>query len=369
MTEPSRILLVRLSSLGDILHALPALRSLRSAFPEARIDWLVEQRMKFLLRAVPGIDEIHAVDTRAWRKRPWSIQAAVDFWGLVRRLRARRYDLALDFQGLLKTGLLSYLSGAKCRLGFSRELVRERPAHWFYTRTLDRPHAGAHVVRLNLALAQAAGGHEVSLLSPLQTAEEDLCAIEILLGKEQLSSYVIINPGGGWATKRWSAASYGQLAGRIQRELDLAVAVTTGPDEEHLYHEIRKHSGNPAPRHFPVSFRQLIPLCLKASLFIGGDTGPFHLACALGTPVVGIFGPTSPERNGPISGNDESVVHLLHCSFCYGRACPTQNECMDISVDEVFEAVTRRLARARAQKNVKDPPPVAAILCGRPPRQ
>jgi len=350
VTEPSRILLVRLSSLGDILHALPALRSLRSAFPEARIDWLVEQKMKFLLRAVPGIDEIQAVDTRTWRKRPWSIKAAADFWELVRRLRARKYDLALDFQGLLKTGLLSYLSGAKCRFGFSRQLVRERPAHWFYNRTLDKPHADVNVVRLNLALAQAAGGHEVSLISPLQTTEEDCRTIETLLGKEQLSSYAIINPGGGWATKRWNPARYGQLAARVQGELDLAVAVTTGPDEEHLYQEIRKHCGNCAPRHFPVSFSQLIPLCLKASLFIGGDTGPFHLACALGTPVVGIFGPTSPQRNGPISGNDESVVRVLPCSFCYGRACPTQNECMDISVDEVFEAVARRLARAGGSK-------------------
>src|SRR5437764_15466678 len=114
--------------------------------------------MKFLLRAVPGIDEIQAVDTRTWRKRPWSIQAAADFWGLVRRLRARKCDLALDFQGLLKTGLLSYLSGAKCRCCFSRQLVRERPAHWFYNRTRDKPEAHVNLVARNRALAQRVGG-------------------------------------------------------------------------------------------------------------------------------------------------------------------------------------------------------------------
>jgi heptosyltransferase I len=154
----------------------------------------------------------------------------------------------------------------------------------------------------------------------------------------------VINPGGGWPTKRWSAQRYGNLADKIAAELGLPAVVTTGPGEEALYQAIAASCRASLPRHFTVSFLQLIPLFKRTRLVIGGDTGPFHLACALGTPVVGIFGPTSPARNGSWRSGDEVVAHTLPCSYCYGRTCPTANECMDISVDEVFAAVVRRLA-------------------------
>ena len=350
MTMPQKILIIRLSSLGDILHALPAVRSLRSAFPLARIDWLVERRIKTLLPPLPGVDEVLVLDTGAWRKKPWSRATLSGLRTLIRTLRRNDYDLSLDFQGLLKTGLLSFLSGARCRMGFSKNLVRERPAHWFYHRVLDKPKEELHVARLNLELALAAGGSRIPLHTELSASEEDWQTIESRLAEEQLSQYVIINPGGNWPTKRWKTANYAELADRIRLELLLRVIVTTGPEEGHLYTEIREGCATAPPAHFPVSFAQLIPLCLKARLFVGGDTGPFHLACALGTPTVGIFGPTSPVRNGPLSPQDRSVFHKLHCSFCYGRTCPTQNECMDIGVDEVFEAVVQRLRGGKSQE-------------------
>jgi ADP-heptose:LPS heptosyltransferase len=163
------------------------------------------------------------------------------------------------------------------------------------------------------------------------------------LRAERLNQYVIINPGGGWPTKRWAPAKYGELASRIQKDLDLSVIVTTGPGEEILYQEIESHCPAVPLRHFPVSFLQLVPLLQQARLLIGGDTGPLHLACALKIPVVGIYGPTSPTRNGPWSDMDESVIRVLPCSFCYGRKCPTQNECMEVEVEEVYAAVARRL--------------------------
>jgi ADP-heptose:LPS heptosyltransferase len=262
---------------------------------------------------------------------------------LIRALRRNKYDLSLDFQGLIKTGVLSYLSGARCRMGFSKNLVRERPAHWFYHRVLEKPGEEMHVARLNLELALAAGGARIQLQTGLTASEEDWQTIETRLAEAQLSQYVIINPGGAWPTKRWKTSNYAELADKIYGELNLRVVITTGPEEGHLYREIRDVCATRVPAHFPVTFMQLIPLCLKARLFVGGDTGPFHLACALGTPTVGIFGPTSPVRNGPLSLQDQTVFHKLHCSFCYGRTCPTQNECMDIGVDEVFGAVVRRL--------------------------
>jgi lipopolysaccharide heptosyltransferase I len=347
MSVPQRILIVRLSSLGDILHALPAFQSLRAAFPQAEIDWLVEKRMKFLLAALPGLNQLMVLDTKSLRSRPWSLEAWRECGRLIRKMRARRYDLALDFQGLLKTALLTYLAGARVRMGFSREHVRERPAHWFYHRGVRPPSGPTHVARLNQELARAAGGIKSPVPFPLSVSDDDRDSILARLRDDQISEYIVINPGGGWPTKRWDAAKYGVLASRIQTELKLGVIVTTGPGEEKLFEEMCRHCTGVLPRQFSLPFRQLIPLYQRARLVIGGDTGPFHLASMLGTPVVGVFGPTSPVRNGPLSQHDEVVVHLLPCSFCYGRSCPTQNECMDISVEEVFSAVTRRLARLR----------------------
>ena len=157
MRTPERILIIRLSSLGDILHALPAFGSLRRSFPEARIDWLIEKRNSFLLSAVRGIDEVITLDTSPLRNSPWNPASWKPGCVLVRLLRARQYDICIDFQGLLKTGFISLLSGARTRIGFPRELVRERPAHWFYQRTPGPPPEPRHVVALNRLLAQAAG--------------------------------------------------------------------------------------------------------------------------------------------------------------------------------------------------------------------
>lgn len=335
MSARPGILILRLSSLGDILHALPALKDLRAAFPNSKIDWLVSEKHRFLVSAVGGIDTVHVFEKRA-----------LSLPRLIRDLRRQRYDFCIDFQGLLKTAALGWMSGAQNRFGFSRDLVREFPAHWFYHRTLSKPAEPLHVLELNRRLAALAGATPVSDAPDFSVPENDRLLVESLLRKEELKSFAVINPGGGWPTKRWSLLKYADLADRITAGLGLPVAITTGPGEEPYYRAIADACRTSIPRHFPVSFLQLIPLYRKAHLVIGGDTGPFHLACALGTPVVGIFGPTSPIRNGAWRGEDEIVTHTLPCGYCYGRTCGTHNECMDIPVDEVFAAVVRRLARA-----------------------
>ena len=341
MSASPGILIIRLSSLGDILHALPAFADLRASFPNSKIDWLVSEKHKSLLSAVRGIDAIRTLGTKAHGDFPLR--------SLIRDLRGRHYDFAIDFQGLLKTAALSFLSGARTRLGFSRGLVREYPAHWFYNRTQPKPQGQFHVLQLNRMLAGLTGAVPVSAPLEFCVPEDDSRLVESMLRKEQLTDYVVVNPGGGWTTKRWSLQKYGDLTKKIAVELGLPVVLTTGPGEETYYQAIADHCsdcGGVQPRHFPVSFLQLIPLYQKAHLIVGGDTGPFHLACALGAPVVGIFGPTSPVRNGPWRSEDEVVAHTLPCSLCYGRSCATKNECMDISVDEVFDAVVRRLSKA-----------------------
>jgi len=343
MSVPAKILIIRLSSLGDILHTLPAFQSLRSTFPNAHIGWLVERRMSFLLSAVPGIDSVHILDTITLRQQPGDPAIWRETFNLVREVRAVRYDLSLDFQGLLKTAFLSLICGAQLRLGFPRGLTRENPAHWFYHRAVSPPPGQLHVTELNRRLAEAAGAQSPAGEIKLNVPAADSDAIRSRLQAENLGRYVVINPGGGWLTKKWAPTNYGELARRIQAELDLPVVVTTGPGEEGIFKEIVRCCPDPPPRHFAVPFLQLIPLFRQARLLIGGDTGPFHLACALGTPVVGIFGPTAPARNGPWSDVDESVTRMLPCSFCNRRKCPTQNECMEIAVADVFSAVVRRL--------------------------
>ncbi len=351
MKPSPKILIVRLSSLGDILHALPAFAGLRVSFPNAQIDWLAGPNARSLLTTVPGIDAIHVLDTNGIRSAPTDWSAWRQLWNVLRKLRVQHYDYLFDFQGLLKTAFVGFLSGAAVRLGFSRDLVREPPAHWFYHRTLSKPPRQLHVLELNQRLTEMIGARSVASTPNLVASKEDVHYVDSLLEKQQLREFVVINPGGGWQVKRWSPERYGSLAAKIETELDIRVVVTTGPGEEELFEKIAAHSGQTSFRHLQISFLQLIHLLRKAHLFIGGDTGPFHLACALGTAVVGIFGPTSPVRNGPWRNGEEIVTHKLLCSYCHKRTCPTDIECMDIAVDEVFDAVVRRLKNRERSKD------------------
>jgi len=344
MIPPHKILVIRLGSLGDIIHALPACRTLRSSFPGARIDWLVEERHGFLPSAVDFLDRVITIDTKSLSTSPWEWKGWQNAGRAIAELRSNRYDVCLDFQGLLKTALLSLVSGAKKRVGFPPSLVREKPAHWFYHQVTRDPGSPLHVTRLNLLLVETIGGgtHLSQVDFGLENTVEQ--EVESRLSAAGISRFVVINPGGGWQTKRWSPAKYGALAAEIVKKLGYSVIVTTGPGEEHLYRKLARHSEGTL-LHLQLSFLQLIPLLRKSHLFIGGDTGPFHLACALRTPVVGIFGPTSPSRNGPWPDPDGAVHHVLPCSNCYGRSCPEANECMDIPVSEVFGQVRNGLGK------------------------
>lgn len=345
MNPASRILIIRLSSLGDILHTLPAFASLRASFPRARIDWLVARKCRFLLTSVRGIDALHTLDTDRLLQWPPDAASWRQMGALIRTLRAQRYDMAIDFQGLLKTAALTALSGSLMRYGFSGPLVREWPAHWCYQATLQPPAGQGHVLELNQALAQRAGAHPVPFYPDFAVAEADEACILSLLQKEHLDDFAVINPGGGWPTKRWSPENYGRLARRIADEAHLPVVVTTGPGEEPLFRRMAQACGSARVHHFPVTFLQLIPLFKRSRLVVGGDTGPFHLACALRVPVVGIFGPTSPLRNGPWNPGDEVVTQRLACSPCHGRRCSRDTECMGMAIDEVWAAVLKRLQR------------------------
>lgn len=346
MNFPRKILVIRLSSLGDILHALPAFHDLRNTFPDARIDWAVARNCAFLLSAVRGIGKVYSFDKTALLALQSRHETSLPLPALIRSLRRERYDICIDFQGLLKTAIIGFMSGARVRIGFPGDQVRERPSHWFYGRTPAIPGEPEHVVDLNRRLAECAGARRHTFAFDPVFSREDRDLVESLLEKYGVDRPVVLNPGGGWKSKVWDSARYGELAAGIRTELGLDVVVTTGPGEEALYEKIAAYCGKPAPVHLQVSFLQMMPLLERARLLIGGDTGPLHLACALRTPVVAIFGPTSATRNGPWNTESEVVTNGIHCGGCYKRNCPTDSGCMDIPVGDVFAAVTRIVEKA-----------------------
>ncbi len=345
-TAPSavrKILIVKLGSFGDIIHAIPAQQHIHLHHPEAQIHWLTEPPYAALLGRIPGIHRVWIADTRKWRRQITSLPEAVRLIGSLRR---QHFDQALDLQGLVKSAVLARLSGARQVVGFTPEQSREPASAYFYSDTLpgdsgNRP----HVIEINLELTRALDctPNGASPLIPLTLPEEADSYVDRKLDLAGINRPVLINPGAGWITKRWPAPSYGRLLLQLQQQLELPVVVAYGPGEEELVEQMEEAAGSPVVA-FPTDFVQLAALCRRSRLMVAGDTGPLHLAVALGTPTVAILGPTSPWRNGPFNPEDVTVKRDLPCSDSYKRTCD-QFICMDIPVEDVFDAVVRRLAQ------------------------
>jgi len=333
-----KILIVRLGSLGDIIHTLPAQQLLHRCLPHAQIHWLTEGTYAPLLEAVPGVARVWVAGLRKWS---WQ-SSPKPFVRLIRGLRHERFDLALDFQGLLKSAVVARVSGARRVAGFGAELTRERWASSFYLQqAAARPEEKLHVVDLNLRLATQQGcANGIGPLIPLLIPDASTQLVRERLATRGISRPILLNPGAGWVTKLWPAAQYASLAAKIQQKLGMPVVLTYGPGEESVVEAVEKAGANVFS--FPTSILELAALCRESRLMVAGDTGPLHLAVALGTPTVAIMGPSAVWRNGPYTAGDIVVKRQLPCSDCYKRTCD-KFICMDISVEQVFEAVVKRL--------------------------
>ena len=344
METPRRILIIKLGSLGDVVHTLPALADLKRQFPDAEIDWLVESKALVLLDGNPWLHEVIEVDTHKWR-RSWSLATLSEMRGLVTKLRRRHYDVALDFQGLWKSAVLGKVTGARKLIGFDRTTLKEPGCRMFYHEEIKPGPDVRHVIDINKELLRglgvAVGPHRFHFSVP----REDELYISRQLSSHHLEDFVILNPGGGWDTKNWAPENYARLHDKLLQETGLPGLMTWGPGEEPLVDRLRRACSGMPPVTFPTSVPQLVALLKRARLFVGGDTGPLHLAAACGTPIVGIFGPTDPARNGPFFAEDIVVSHRVPCGPCYKRTCPIYNkECLRlVEVDEVLEAALRRL--------------------------
>ncbi len=338
-SSPRKILIVRLGALGDVVLTIPAQQFLCQREPGTEIHWLVEPAWAPLLRCVPGIDRVWTADTKGWRR---GIRQACRIPRLLRALRAERFDEAIDFQGLLKSASLARLSGARRVLGFSRDAVRERNAALFYTdrvSTIPRRHQLLH--HLDLVAPPAFDG-PVSPQFPLELPEglEEGLVERIRAIVDQPP--VLLNPGGGWETKRWAPERFGALARRIERDLGQPALFSIGPGEESLAERAVSAAGMSPRQCIQTDLLELAALCRQARLMVAGDTGPLHLAVAMGTPTVAVLGPALAWRTGPFNPDDEAVFHAKPCPHPYRRTC-RDHFCMDIPVEAVFEAVERRL--------------------------
>jgi heptosyltransferase I len=347
-----RLLIVRLGAMGDVIHGLPAAAALREAFPEITLGWLIEERWAELLctlptprsgprsRQRPLVDRIHTVNTRQWRAAPFSLQTWERIAAGLSDLRAAKYEVALDLQGAARSALLARWSRTPVIFGAAQP--RENLASMFYTRQVVVNND--HVVKQNLSLAEAVAGRTLTRPAA-ELPHDDAAELECdrWLKERHAEPFALLNPGAGWGAKRWPAERYGQIAKQLAQD-GLKPVINAGPGEEEIARAVGGASGGVAET-FTGSLTQLIALTRRARLFIGGDTGPMHLAAALSIPVVGIFGPTNPARNGPFG--TRSIVLRSDSSLTSYKHLATQEAGMlEISPEQIAGAA-RQLLKGR----------------------
>jgi heptosyltransferase I len=340
-----KFLIIKLSSIGDIVHALPFLRTLRRNYPDAYIAWIIEESFQDLIKYNPDLNEVIPIPTKHWRKnlnkKSWD-----EIFKTRKLLKERRFDWTFDLQGLIKTGIIAHTTGAPNRVGFHRNNCREKINTWFNNNQSDYLSSDSHIVDRCLSQLSALGNFHTQTEFTISISAEDECISEDFIKKNnKLAERPIagINPGAGFPTKLWSIERYAMLADRLTEELGFSILLTWGPGEEKMVRNISDSMKQQSWIAPATSIAESIGLYKKLSLFIGSDSGPFHICWALGIPTVSVWGPTDPNRNGAYSKKHAAVFHKLNCSFCWKRQCPLgTTECMDkVTVQNMFEATKK----------------------------
>lgn len=334
---PQRILLLRTSALGDVVHSLPVLNALRRHLPEARIGWVVEEALAPILHGHPALDAVIPVRLRVWRRRPLAGETRREIAAFRRALGQFAPDLAIDLMGNHKAGILAALtrlSGCRVRLGPARPDRREPSSALWINREV--PLRGEHAVDRNLSLLDGLG------VPPREAGSADFGG-ELLFPQSPAvpgPPFVLIHPGAGWANKVYPPALWGEAVRRLREQVDLPCRVAVARGEEALADAIVAASGEASDRAEAVpagDLPALAALLRSATLVLGGDSGPVHLSQALGTPVLMLLGPTDPRRHGPYGAPGRALWKTLPCSFCYRRFAETKACLLEISPALVAE--------------------------------
>lgn len=341
----NRVLIVRLGALGDIVHAIPVAAAITAASPSTKVDWLVSAKHREILDYVTGLHRTIVIDDRGNTRAGLSIRQAIA------EIRRTRYDVTLDLQGLLKSALIARFSGAPKVVGFNAKYARESMARWCYSVVHDpggegiyAPSETRHVVDINLGMLRELGIHASARVFPFRQVDS---VVAREMAARTNHRYALLNPGAAWPNKRWPPERLAALAAHLWQRHETMSVILWGPGERELAADVVARANGAAIMTPETKIADVIALARGAVVMVSGDTGPTHIAAALGTPIVGIYGPTRPERNGPWMPADETVSRAAICQCHHARQCHAARMCLlDIGIDEVTAAVERRLRAA-----------------------
>jgi len=340
MEDYRRILLIKPSSLGDIVHAMPTCAAIRRAYPKARLTWLVKREWAGLVERIDGVDQV------------WPVESTFKGWlSQVSPLRAERFDLVVDLQGLFRSAAIGWLSGSPLLVGFANG---REGSPWFYSRRVPVPQSEMHAVDRYLLVAKAVeAGESGTPEFRFRIPQTDYDEVDRLLSRSGVTpgtSWVAMNVSARWPTKRWPAASFAEVADRVRQEGCGAVVMIGGPEERADAAAVNGMMKTPAIDLAGATTVGILPALLsRASLLITNDSGPMHVAAAVGTPVVALFGPTSAVRTGPYGAGHEVLTGKVPCRPCFSRTCHNALplECLrTVSPEQV-------LAAARMQRSLR----------------
>jgi 3-deoxy-D-manno-octulosonic-acid transferase/heptosyltransferase-1 len=349
--DPRSILIVKLSAIGDVVHTLPLLEVLRKNFPGATIDWLVEEEAGRIIEGHEAIDRVIVSRRKSWQrgllKRGSAIDSAREILRFLRELRSRKYDLVIDMQGLLKSGVLTGLSRGLRKIGFT--WAREGSSLFLSETPFRVDQHGQHAIERYLRTADILGCAEKSWQGRIPVRESDRVQVEALLREHGLTgkALVALNPMARWETKLWEEERFTLLAERLEAELGLSVVFTGSAGDRPVIERILgRRSGVGLNLAGQVGLKALAHLYSLCSVVVSTDTGPMHIAAAMNRPVVALFGPTAPWRTGPYGQGHRVIRVEMECSPCFRKTCGHGNCMKAITVEEVFRAVEAAVNQA-----------------------
>ncbi len=344
------ILIVKMSAIGDVIHTFPALNALRDYFPDARITWLVEEAAADLVIGHPSVDNVIVSKRKRWIKALFSVsfpKALVKILSFIRTLRGTEYDMVIDFQGLLKSGVMVMIAKGKKKIGFDKGMEHAECSHLFYNHRIAPVSMEIHALKRGLMMVQALGAKADKVEYRLPVTPGDRGAVLRLLQKNGIRAQektICINPQATWETKLWDNKKFADLSDRIQERYGARIVFTGGPGDRPVIEAIMSMTNKACVNLAGLTtLKMLAALYEQADVLVTTDTGPMHLGAAAGTRVVAIFGATAPWRTGPYGPDHVVVRSAIGCSPCFKRECEHKTCMHDISVDQVMSAVKKQM--------------------------
>jgi 3-deoxy-D-manno-octulosonic-acid transferase/heptosyltransferase-1 len=344
------ILIVKLSAIGDVIHTLPALNTIRNYYPNANITWLVEEDAASLVQGHKALDRVLVSKRKRWLKALRSLSflnTIKEVYGFIKALRDTRYDMILDFQALLKSGILIAIARGRRKIGFGKGLEHMEHSYIFLNERIPAVDMEIHALSRGMMLLNAVGIPTNEVEYKLPMSDHDRKKIDELMKQHGINdekSLIAINPVAKWETKLWPKKQFAELADMLIGQYDMKIVFTGGIKDYSIIQAITSSmKGRAINFAGKTTLTELAALYEKAALVVSTDTGPMHLAAAVGTPVVALFGPTAPWRTGPYGTGHQIITAELECSPCFKRRCETTDCMYQISVDQVLKGVQKVL--------------------------